>query len=152
MYDLYSRFLDPNLEKKIPLFFTVTLLDDDLLYLEQMKDFLQSMKIDNIECFTSGEAFLAAVKESDKRLIVCDLDFGSGGPMNGIDILDEIRKRNLKMPVIMLSGTDKITTAIETLMKGALDYFFKGNQNTFTSVLTSILKINEIQRLEEEKK
>jgi len=66
--------------------------------------------------------------------------------------LDEIRKRNLGMPVIMLSSHDKLTLAIETLMKGALDYFFKGTENTFTSVFTSILKINEIQRLSEEKK
>jgi len=151
MYDVYSRFLDPDPGKKYELFFTVTLLDDDPLYLEQMKDFLQSMKIDRIECFRSGEEFFAAMKEDDKRLIVCDLDFGPGF-MNGNAFLDEIRNRKLKMPVIMLSAQDKITTAIETLMKGALDYFFKGNENTFTSVLTSILKINEIQRITEEKK
>ena len=152
MYDLYSRFLDPDPTVKSKMFFNVTLVDDDPLYLEQMKDFLHSMKIEDIECFTSGEEFLAAVKPGEKRLIVCDLDFGSSGQMNGSDVLDEVRKRNLKMPVIMLSAQDKITIAIETLMKGALDYFFKGNENTFTSVLTAILKINEIQRISEEKK
>ena len=151
MHLLYYRILDPDPEVKYKLYFTVTLVDDDPLYLEQMKDFLQSMKIEDIECFRTGEEFLAAVKEGEKRLIVCDFDFGSPNLMNGNDVLDEIRKRNLQMPVIMLSAQDKLTTAIETLMKGALDYFFKGTQNTFTSVFTSILKINEIQRMMEEK-
>jgi len=152
MYELYHRTLNTTPDAKNELLFTVTLVDDDPLYLEQMKDFLHSMKIEHIDCFRSGEEFLASVKPGEKRLVVCDLDFGSSSAMNGNDVLDEIRKRNLGMPVIMLSSHDKLTLAIETLMKGALDYFFKGTENTFTSVFTSILKINEIQRLSEEKK
>lgn len=150
MQEMYHRIVNLKQGDKIELLFTVTLVDDDPLYLEQMQDFLHSMNINQIECFKSGEEFLSNVKEVDKRLVVCDFDFGINA-MNGNDVLDEMRKRNLKMPVIILSGNDKITLAIETLMKGALDYFFKGTENTFTSVLTSILKINEIQRLKEKK-
>ena len=147
MQEMYHRIMNLEPGQNLELLFTVTLVDDDPLYLEQMQDFLHSMNINQIDCFKSGEEFLSAVKEGDKRLVVCDFDFGSPKLMNGNDVLDEIRKRNLKMPVIILSGNDKITLAIETLMKGALDYFFKGTENTFTSVLTSILKINEIERL-----
>lgn len=146
MQEMYHRIVNLKQGDKIELLFTVTLVDDDPLYLEQMQDFLHSMNISRIECFKSGEEFLSAVKEGDNRLVVCDFDFGINA-MNGNDVLDEMRKRNFKMPVIILSGNDKLTLAIETLMKGALDYFFKGTENTFTSVLTSILKINEIQRL-----
>jgi len=145
-YLLYHHLLNPDPEVKTELYFTVTLVDDDPVYLEQMKDFLESMKIHQIETFTSGEEFLAKIQPGEKRIIVCDLDFGAN-KMNGNEVLDQIRIRKLDLPVIMLSATDKLTTAIETLMKGALDYFFKGTQNTFTSVLTSILKINEIERL-----
>ena len=152
MYELYHLILNPESDAKQDLMFVVTLVDDDPLYLEQMRDYLQSMKISRIECFKSGEEFLAAVKEGDKRLVVCDLDFGSPGLMSGFDILDEMRKRNLKMPVIMLSAQDKIAIAVQTLMKGAADYFFKGMENTFTSVLTSIIKINELQRMKKNEK
>jgi two-component system response regulator AtoC len=147
MYELYHLVLNAESEEKQELMFTVTLVDDDPLYLEQMKDYLESMKIMEIETFSSGEAFLAKVKEGDKRLVVCDFDFGSPDRMTGMGVLDEMRKRNLKIPVIMLSAQDKLAVALETLMKGAADYFFKGNENTYTSVLTSILKINELQRL-----
>ena len=152
MLELYHRILNPESKVKQDLLFIVTLVDDDPLYIEQMKDYLESMKINRIECFKSGEEFLAAVKEGDKRLVVCDFDFGSPQLMNGFDVLDEMRKRNLKMPVIMLSAQDKIAIAVQTLMKGAADYFFKGMENTFTSVLTSILKINELQRLKKNEK
>ncbi len=147
MYELYHLVLDSDSEEKQELMFTVTLVDDDPLYLEQMKDYLESMKITPIECYTSGEAFLAVAKPNDKRLVVCDFDFGSSDRMNGFAVLDEMRKRDLRIPVIMLSAQDKMAVALETLMKGATDYFFKGNENTYTSVLTSILKINELQRL-----
>lgn len=152
MYELYPLISNPSSLETKELLFTVTLVDDDALYLAQMKDYLQSMKINKIECFNSGEEFLAVVKESDKRLVVCDLDFGSSGLMSGFDILDEIRKRKLNIPVIMLSGQDKLAIAVQTLMKGAVDYFFKGMENTFTSVFTSILKINELQRLKKNEK
>jgi two-component system response regulator AtoC len=147
MYELYHLVMNAEADEKHELMFTVTLVDDDPLFLEQMKDFLLSMKITQIESFLSGEEFLAALKENDKRLIVCDFDFGSPQRMNGFAVLDEIRKRELKMPVIMLSAQDKITVAMETLMRGAADYFFKASENAFTSVFTSILKLNEVERL-----
>src|SRR5258705_2322249 len=118
MYELYHLVLNPESDTSQDLVFTVTLVDDDPLYLEQMKDYLESMKISNIECFKSGEEFFAAVKPNDKRLVVCDFDFGSPQLMNGFDILDEMRKRELNMPVIMLSAQDKIAIAVQTLMKG----------------------------------
>ncbi len=147
MYELYHLVMNAEADDKPELMFTVTLVDDDPLFIEQMKDFLESMKITQIESFQSGEDFLAVVNETDKRLVVCDFDFGSPQRMNGFAVLDELRKRNLKMPVIMLSSQDKITVAMETLMRGAADYFFKASENAFTSVLTSILKLNEVQRL-----
>jgi hypothetical protein len=33
-----------------------------------------------------------------------------------------------------------------------MDYFIKGTENAFTSVLTSIIKINELQRLKKNEK
>jgi len=105
------------------------------------------MKIRNIETFETGEEFLAKMKPDDKRLIVCDFDFGAPNRMNGLQVLEEVRKRNPDMPLIMLSAQDKLSLALETLRKGAMDYFIKGTESTFTSVFASIMKINEVARL-----
>jgi DNA-binding NtrC family response regulator len=72
--------------------------------------------------------------------------------MNGLQVLDEIKKKNAKTPVIILSAQDKIAVAFDCLKRGAVDYFMKGTESTFTTVLTSILKINELQRLRKNEK
>src|SRR6185369_4246264 len=79
-------------------------------------------------------------------------DFGSAERMNGLQVLQEIKKKNAEMPVIMLSAQDNMAVALQTLRAGAVDYFIKGTENTFTSVLTSMMKINELQRLKKNEK
>lgn len=152
MYDFYYFALVPEKSEKRSLEFTVTLVDDDVLFLETLKDYLHSMNIRGIETFTSGEAFLAAFKEKDSRFIVCDFDFGSPERMNGLQVLEAIQRRNNSTPVVILSAQDKLDIALKTLRSGAIDYFIKGNESTFTTVMTSILKTNEIFKLKKDKK
>ena len=110
------------------------------------------MNIKTIECFSSGEEFLTALKVNDKRLVVLDFDFGSKERLNGMQVLEVIKKSSPGMPVIILSSQDNLQVALETLRKGASDYFIKGMESTFTTVLTSILKINELLRLKKVQK
>ncbi len=53
------------------------------------------------------------------------LDFNLPGP-SGLDILNELRSRNVRVPVIMLTGHDDVGTATATLRAGAQDYVSKG--------------------------
>jgi two-component system response regulator AtoC len=152
MYELYSYVLNDEPSDKQELLFTVTLLDDDSLFREQMKDYLISMNITDIETFSSGEEFLENMKDNDRRFVVCDFDFGSPHLMNGLQVLDAIKKRSPDMPVLILSAQDKVSVAMQALRAGAVDYFIKGTENAFTSVMTSIIKINELQRLKKSQK
>jgi two-component system response regulator AtoC len=160
MDNLYEYYLSDGTEGNLDnisdepdrLLFTVTLVDDDPLFIEQMRDNLMSMRINQIETFSSGEEFLAKLSENDRRLIVCDYDFGSPQKMNGLQVLTAIKKKNPGLPVIMLSSQDNMTIALTVLRSGATDYFIKGTENAFTSVLTSIVKINELQRLKKNEK
>jgi len=152
MYELYHLALNEETDEKQELLFTISLVDDDPLFIMQMKDYLTSMKITDIRTYASGEEFLNAFKETEMNLVVCDFDFGSADRKNGLEVLEEIKKRNPQTPVIMLSAQDNIAVALQTLKKGAVDYFIKGTQNAFTSVLTSILKINELQRMKKTEK
>lgn len=152
MYDFYYFALLPENGDKRALEFTITLVDDDALFIETLKDYLTSMNIAGIECYSSGEEFLSVLKPGDRRFVVCDFDFGGNGRMNGLQVLEEIKRRDPKMPVVILSAQDKLSIALDTLQKGAIDYFVKGNESTFTTVLTSILKTNEIFRLKKDRK
>lgn len=152
MYDFYYFALLPENAEKRPLEFTVTLIDDEPLFMETMKDYLTSMNITGIECFNSGEDFLAAYKSGDRRFIICDYDFGSTEKMNGLDVLSAVKKVDPQAPFIILSAQDKLSVAVATLRKGALDYVIKGNETSYATVLTSLLKTNEIFKLKKDKK
>ncbi|MCX6292095.1 MAG: response regulator [Bacteroidetes bacterium] len=147
MYELYHLVLNAGSEEKQELMFTVSIIDDDPMFREALKDYLQSMKIEQVECFSTGEEFILSMKKSDKRLVICDFDFGTYSKMNGLQVMEEIRKRDPKIPVIILSAQDNIAIALKALKNGAVDYYMKGTESTFTTVLTTILKINELQRL-----
>ncbi|MFM7216515.1 MAG: response regulator [Bacteroidota bacterium] len=152
MFDFYHLALTQEGKSKNTFEFQVTLVDDDPLFLASLSDYLESMGLPEPEKFSSGEALLSALKPDDSRFIICDYDFGSSDRMTGLQVLEELRRRSPKTPVVILSSQDKLDVALKTLRAGAVDYFIKGNESTFTTVLTSILKSNEIFRLKKDRK
>lgn len=152
MYDFYYFALLPENANKQALEFKVTLVDDEPFFLETMKDYLSSMNVTDLECYSSGEDFLAALKKGDRRFVICDYDFGSTDRMNGGQVLEAVKKIDPSIPMLMLSAQDKLPIALAMLKKGALDYVIKGNETSFSTVLTSLLKTNEIYRLKKDKR
>jgi len=57
-------------------------------------------------------------------LVILDYDFGPG-KMDGLEALEGIRKFNSNLPVIFLSGKGTISTAVEAMKLGALDFIEK---------------------------
>lgn len=152
MYDFYYFALLPDNGNKRSLEFTVTLADDDPLFLESLKDYLASMNVEGIETYSTGEELLAQVKKGDRRFIISDFDFGGNGRMNGLQLLESVKKIDPTIPFVVLSAQDNLKIAMDTLRQGALDYFIKGQESTYTTVLTSMLKTNEIIRLKKDRK
>ncbi|MFM2136643.1 MAG: hypothetical protein RL021_2043 [Bacteroidota bacterium] len=152
MYDFYYFALLPESANKQSLEFNVTLVDDDPLFIETMKDYLASMNITDVKSFTSGEDFLSVLKPGDRRFVICDFDFGAANRMNGGQVLEAVKKVDPNMPVVILSAQDKLPIALDMLKRGALDYVIKGNETSFSTVLTSLLKTNEIYRLKKDRK
>lgn len=109
-------------KEKIKLF----LVDDDAVFLKALEiEFLQHGDF-NIETFATGEL---CVKNLSKKPDVIVLDYHLDGviknAMNGIQTLDEIKKFNPELPVIMLSSQDKIEVAIKCMHHEASDYVVK---------------------------
>jgi len=45
--------------------------------------------------------------------------------MDGIEVLENIKKRKPQIPVIIYTGYGSVTTAVEAMRKGAADYLNK---------------------------
>ena len=69
-------------------------------------------------------AALAAIDERRPSLVLLDV-WLHGSPMDGLEVLDEIKKREPEMPVVIFSGHGNIDTAVSAISRGAMDFIEK---------------------------
>jgi CheY-like chemotaxis protein len=60
---------------------------------------------------------LAAIDEQRPSLVLLDV-WLHGSPMDGLEVLDEIKKREPELPVIIFSGHGNIDTAVSAISRG----------------------------------
>ncbi len=104
------------------------------------------------EDFNGAVEYIAG-KEPDLVLADIILD----GP-SGIDLLEEVKKRGLSIPVVMVTGRPSVNTAAESVRMGAFDYIPKPvKKDTLLRVTNQALRYkqlldeNERHRREKEK-
>ena len=102
-----------------------------------------------IETFASGELCLENLnKQPDIVFLDYILDGVNKSAMNGIETLDKIKEFNDKIHVIMLSGQDKIETAIDCMHHKAFDYVVKSETafHRIKKIITSIFEYEKITK------
>jgi two-component system nitrogen regulation response regulator NtrX len=77
-------------------------------------------------CRLAGDSTsaLAAIDERRPSLVLLDV-WLHGSPMDGLEVLDEIKKREPELPVIIFSGHGNIDTAVSAISRGAMDFLEK---------------------------
>lgn len=76
----------------------------------------------NVLMASSGKECLEIVKQAPPNLLILDIRLPD---MDGIEVLEEIRKFNPSLPVIVITGVGTHQTAIEALKLGADDFIAK---------------------------
>ncbi len=99
----------------------ILVLDDEESSLRLFEHFLA---IEGYETVTVGDynSALAAIKESEFDLIIADIFLED---RTGVEVLEEIRKQGLIIPVVMVTGSPDVETVSESLRLGAFDYISK---------------------------
>lgn len=72
--------------------------------------------------FASGTAFLREVKSVEPGCILLDVRMPE---MDGLAVQRELASRGIGMPVIVLTGHGDVTTAVEAMRNGAIDFIEK---------------------------
>lgn len=128
----------------------IFLVDDDALFLKSLEIDFQIQDDFEIETFSTGELCIANLFKKPQVII---LDFYLNGidknAINGLDTLDNIKKYDSKIPVIMLSSQDKIDIAVKCMHHNAFDYVVK-SETAFIRLQKNILTILNNQKIENE--
>ena len=75
-----------------------------------------------VEEAEDGAAGLEKIKNNDYDLVLCDIKMPK---MDGVEVLEEVKKIKPEIPMVMISGHGDMETAIHTMRLGAFDYISK---------------------------
>ncbi|MBW4361702.1 sigma-54-dependent transcriptional regulator [Flavobacterium taihuense] len=79
----------------------------------------ESYEVDVAE---DGMIGLEKIKENDYDLVLCDIKMPK---MDGVELLEAVKKIDTEIPIVMISGHGDMETAINTMRLGAFDYISK---------------------------
>nr|WP_047166270.1 sigma-54 dependent transcriptional regulator [Sphingomonas sp. Y57] len=71
-----------------------------------------------------SDSALAAIDERRPSLVLLDV-WLQGSRLDGLDLLDEIKRRDSTLPVLMISGHGNLDTAVTAIRRGATDFIEK---------------------------
>jgi PAS domain S-box-containing protein len=104
---------------------TILLVDDEEVLRESVSDFLEDREYRVITA-ENGFAALEIYKEESPDLVLTDLRMPE---MDGLELLKKIGKIAPEIPLIVVSGTGRISDTVQALQLGAWDYILKPVQD-----------------------
>ena len=97
------------------------------------------------EAGDSAEA-LAAIQARQPTLVILDI-WLQGSKLDGLELLDRIKKAHPDLPVIIISGHGNIETAVAAIKRGAYDYIEKPfKADRLVLVVLRALEASKLQR------
>ncbi len=123
---------------------TILVVDDERNFLVVLKSLLEE---EGYEVLTAADSLVAldVVEHTDLDAVVTDMKMPH---LDGIGLLERIKKINPDLPVIMMTAYGTIEKAVEAMKKGAYDYITKPFSNEELKV--TIRKAVDIYRLVKE--
>jgi two-component system response regulator FixJ len=100
---------------------TVFVVDDNPAVRRSLRALVGAAGLD-IETYESGDAFLAAYDPRRAGCLVLDLRLRGE---DGLDVLDELRRRTASLPIIVLTAHGSVPSSVRALKGGAIDFLEK---------------------------
>jgi hypothetical protein len=120
----------------------ILVVDDEAAHMQALCRTLPYQKYETAG-FTEGEEALAELRRSKFDLLLADLMMPN---MDGIALLKAAREIDPDLAGIIMTGAGTITTAVEAMKAGALDYILKPfNLSVIISVLERALTVRRLR-------
>jgi RNA polymerase sigma factor (sigma-70 family) len=100
---------------------TVFVVDDDPAMRQSLRWLIESVNV-AVETYATAQDFLAAYDPNRPGCLVLDVRMPG---MGGLDLQAELARREIEVPVIIITGYAEVPTAVRALKSGALDFIEK---------------------------
>lgn len=122
----------------------ILLVDDEEYIIKTISRILRSAGFNNIESCTDGRDVLPLLRKRAVEMILLDLTMPQ---INGLTLLGKLHELFPEVPVIIITGTDEIDTAITCMKSGAVDYFVKPvEENRLAGSIKKSLSSRKLKR------
>ncbi|NPD46965.1 MULTISPECIES: sigma-54 dependent transcriptional regulator [unclassified Lentimicrobium] len=132
--------------------FKIFIVEDDKIFAKRLNYELSLNPDFEIEVFYDGSSLLHAL-DREPDFITLDYHLPDS---NGDELLKKVTERLPHVPVLIVSGQQDVSTAIELLKNGAYDYLVKDNDLTkrlrkvISNIRERVLLQRKVERLEQE--
>jgi DNA-binding NtrC family response regulator len=123
----------------------VLLVDDEPQLLRSASLLLRSSGIRNVIALDDSRKVLPLVEGHEIGVLVLDLTMPY---VSGFELLEQIAPRHPDVPVIIMTASNDLETAIECMRTGALDYLLKPVEKN--RLISAVKRVLEIRNLREE--
>jgi FixJ family two-component response regulator len=100
---------------------TVVVIDDDPSVREALHSLLRSVGL-RVELFGSVQEFLASKRPDGPSCLVLDIRLPG---KSGLEFQEELRRANVKLPVIFITGHGDIQMSVRAMKAGAVEFLIK---------------------------
>ncbi len=95
---------------------------DDEESIRRSAKFMLSTSGFAVEVWESGVAFLKGARHAEPGCVLLDVRMPE---MDGLEVQEELHRRGITMPVIILTGHGDVSTAVRAMKAGAIDFIEK---------------------------
>ena len=122
----------------------ILIVDDDLFVREMLSEILSASGYSIQTAENGREAIKRYIADPTISLIVSDVNMPE---MDGIQLIKELRKQSLDVPIIMVTSVSSISVAVDALSSGAIDYVLKdeGIQETINITVKRALEKHQLK-------
>jgi two-component system response regulator FixJ len=100
---------------------TIYVVDDDDAVRESLEFLLSSSQL-AVKTYNSASALLTSLPQTVSGCIITDVRMPD---ISGIDLLKRLTERDIKIPVVVITGHGDVPLAVEAMKRGAVDFFEK---------------------------
>jgi DNA-binding NtrC family response regulator len=122
----------------------ILIIDDEDDVLQSYRLALLLARIDNFVLCNNGLNAMSILEKRPHSAVILDLFMPD---ITGQELLDKIREGYPEIPVIVVTGSNNVNTAVECMKRGAHEYMVKPvEENRLIAGLRNVIEIGELRR------